>query len=162
MIRRPPRSTQAKTLFPYTTLFRSHKDHITRERDRPHSYRYGPQPRGRTTPSSSRESATAMKMAVESMEMAPGAIPRPGRVTEHRLSIPRILSTMVAALRNVSWMEADYFRVFDSEGINRRRGDAGRCTEWAHHARARPGLNRAWAPRKRAFLEHTNSDWTEF
>ena len=24
MIRRPPRSTQAKTLFPYTTLFRSH------------------------------------------------------------------------------------------------------------------------------------------
>ena len=25
MIRRPPRSTQAKTLFPYTTLFRSEK-----------------------------------------------------------------------------------------------------------------------------------------
>ena len=27
MIRRPPRSTQAKTLFPYTTLFRSHSTH---------------------------------------------------------------------------------------------------------------------------------------
>ena len=26
MIRRPPRSTQAKTLFPYTTLFRSYRD----------------------------------------------------------------------------------------------------------------------------------------
>ena len=29
MIRRPPRSTQAKTLFPYTTLFRSLKDKET-------------------------------------------------------------------------------------------------------------------------------------
>src|SRR3546814_9350129 len=31
MIRRPPRSTRTDTLFPYTTLFRSHKD----ERPRP-------------------------------------------------------------------------------------------------------------------------------
>ena len=29
-----------------------------------------------------------MEMAVESMEMAPGAIPRPGRVTEQRLLSP--------------------------------------------------------------------------
>ena len=28
MIRRPPRSTQAKTLFPYTTLFRSPKNKV--------------------------------------------------------------------------------------------------------------------------------------
>src|SRR3546814_7767903 len=27
MIRRPPRSTRTDTLFPYTTLFRSHRDH---------------------------------------------------------------------------------------------------------------------------------------
>src|SRR3546814_6659755 len=27
MIRRPPRSTRTDTLFPYTTLFRSHSDH---------------------------------------------------------------------------------------------------------------------------------------
>src|SRR3546814_2424466 len=27
MIRRPPRSTRSDTLFPYTTLFRSHADH---------------------------------------------------------------------------------------------------------------------------------------
>ena len=85
-----------------------------------------------------------MEMAVESMEMAPGAIPHPGRVPEQRLSVPRILSVMVAALRNVSWMEADCFRVFASDGINRQRGDAGRCTEWAHHAEARPGLDRIW------------------
>ena len=57
---------------------------------RPHSYRYDPQPRGRTTPSSSWESATTMKMSVESMEMAPGAIPRPGRVPEQRLLSPKI------------------------------------------------------------------------
>ena len=29
MIRRPPRSTQAKTLFPYTTLFRSNAPHFS-------------------------------------------------------------------------------------------------------------------------------------
>ena len=32
MIRRPPRSTQAKTLFPYTTLFRSQREMGERER----------------------------------------------------------------------------------------------------------------------------------
>ena len=62
-----------------------------------------------------------MEMAVESMEMAPGAIPRPGRVPEQRLSVPRILSAMVAALRNVSWTEADCFRVFVLERIYRRK-----------------------------------------
>src|SRR3954447_23872918 len=47
-----------------------------------------PQPQGRTTPSSSGESAMAMKMVVESMEMAPGAIPHSGRVPEQRLLSP--------------------------------------------------------------------------
>jgi hypothetical protein len=46
--------------------------------------------RGKTTHSSSWESATAMEMAVESMEMALGAIPRPGRVPEQRLLSPEI------------------------------------------------------------------------
>ena len=55
-------------------------------------------------------------------------------------SVPRILSAMVAALRNSSWNMALYFRVFDSEGINRRRGEAGRCTECPHHPWARPRL----------------------
>jgi hypothetical protein len=31
-----------------------------------------------------------MEMAVESMEMAPGAIPHPGRVSEQRLLSPKI------------------------------------------------------------------------
>jgi hypothetical protein len=60
------------------------------ERDEPHSYRYSPQPQGRTTPSLSWETATAMEMAVESMEMAPGAIPRPGRVPKQRLLSPEL------------------------------------------------------------------------
>ena len=34
MIRRPPRSTQAKTLFPYTTLFRSPRGHALESRTR--------------------------------------------------------------------------------------------------------------------------------
>jgi hypothetical protein len=60
------------------------------ERDEPHSYRYIPQPRGRTTPFSSWETATSIKMAVESMEMALGAIPHPGRVPERRILSPKI------------------------------------------------------------------------
>ena len=47
---------------------------------------------GRTTPSSSWETATAMKMAVVSMEMTPGAIPRPGRVPEQELLTPETRS----------------------------------------------------------------------
>ena len=38
-----------------------------------------------------------MKMAVESMEMAPGAIPRPGRVPEQRLLSPELGFAMTAA-----------------------------------------------------------------
>jgi hypothetical protein len=59
------------------------------ERDKPHNYRYSPQSQGRTTLSSSWELATTMKMAVESMEMAPGAIPCPGRMPEQRLLSPK-------------------------------------------------------------------------
>ena len=32
-----------------------------------------------------------MKMAVESMEMAPGAIPRPGKVPEQRVLSPKLV-----------------------------------------------------------------------
>src|SRR5213075_3348017 len=44
MIRRPPRSTQQGTLFPYTTLFRS-RDRARRPDARPSR---GPRPRGRS------------------------------------------------------------------------------------------------------------------
>ena len=85
-----------------------------------------------------------MEMAVESMEMAPGAIPRPGRVPKQRLSVPRISSTMVAALWNFSWTEADCFRVFVSERIYRqkRRREAVPGGPTPCPGTARPG--RAW------------------
>ena len=38
-----------------------------------------------------------MEMTVESMEMAPGAIPRPGRVPEQRLLSPELGFAMTAA-----------------------------------------------------------------
>src|SRR4051794_35931202 len=67
-------------------------DHIKitpQEREiEPHSYGTAPQPRGRTTPSSSGETKMAMKMVVESMEMAPGAIPHSGRLPEQRILSP--------------------------------------------------------------------------
>ena len=62
---------------------------------------------------------------MESMEMAPGAIPRPGRVPKQRLSVPRISSAMVAALWNSSWKIDRVLRVFASEEMNRRRGGGG-------------------------------------
>jgi hypothetical protein len=52
-----------------------------------------------------------MKMAVESMEMAPRAIPYPDRVPEQRLLCPQNWSSIAAALRNFSWMDANSFRV---------------------------------------------------
>ena len=88
-----------------------------------------------------------MEMAVESMEMAPGAIPRPGRVPDQRLSVPRISFAMVAMLWNFSWNSDRVVRVFASEEINRRRGDARRWPRWAHHAQARP---RPWIDETRA------------
>ena len=41
-----------------------------------------------------------MEMAVESMEMAPGAIPRPGRVPKQRLLSPELGFRMAAELWN--------------------------------------------------------------
>ena len=85
-----------------------------------------------------------MKMVVELMEMAPGAITHPGRVPKQRLSVPRISFVMVAALWNSSWNIDRVFRVFTSGEINKRRGDARRWPRWAHHAQAWPSLARAW------------------
>src|SRR3546814_4380699 len=45
MIRRPPRSTRTDTLFPYTTLFRSHPTHRRRTRPTRSCRRHGPRQR---------------------------------------------------------------------------------------------------------------------
>src|SRR3546814_20379401 len=45
MIRRPPRSTRTDTLFPYTTLFRSHEETVVESAPHPGRPGHGPQDR---------------------------------------------------------------------------------------------------------------------
>jgi hypothetical protein len=52
--------------------------------------------------------------------------------------VPRTLSSMVAALWNFSWMDADCFRVFASEAFYRRKGDVRGHPRGPHHTVARP------------------------
>jgi hypothetical protein len=58
-----------------------------------------------------------MKMAVESMKMAlrDNSPSRQGAGT--KIFDPRNLSSMAAELRNFSWMEAIFFRIFASGAI---------------------------------------------
>ena len=84
------------------------------ERDKPHSYR-----------------------------MAPGAIPRPGRVPEQRFLSPRNLSLMAAARQTFSWKMIHSFRVLASGAINRPKYD-GQRRPWApHHVPGQPEGGRA-------------------
>ena len=72
-----------------------------------------PQPRWRTTPSSSWEREMAMKMAPVLMKMAPGAIPRPGRVPERSFCPPN-LDFGAAAARNLSGSLVNIFSVYSA------------------------------------------------
>ena len=65
----------------------------------PSSYSYEPIVRGNYSRS--------IMEAAPSMKMAPGALPRPGRVPEQRLMSPETCFRLAAELRNFSWMEAD-------------------------------------------------------
>jgi hypothetical protein len=55
-------------------------------------------------------------------------------------SVPRNWSSMVAALWNFSWIDADSFRVFASEDFYRRNGDVRGWPGGPHHLVARPGV----------------------
>jgi hypothetical protein len=59
------------------------------------------------------------------------SLSRQGARTE--TSVPRNWSSMAAALRNFSWMEADSFRVFVSEAIYRRKGEIRGHLRGPHH-----------------------------
>ena len=110
------------------------QDHIMRERERDNhiATSTSPQPRGGTTPASSWEAATLMKMT-------PGALPHPGRVPEQRLLSPKLGFWIVAELGCVSGKILRYGSELGQEGIYGRRGDARRCPRppGAHQARAR-------------------------
>jgi len=79
-----------------------------------------------------------MKMAVESMEMAPGALPRPDRVSEQRLMSPELGFLVAAELRSFSGEIVDSFRVFGAGAIYRPKGNARACTRRPHHVAAPP------------------------
>jgi hypothetical protein len=53
--------------------------------------------------------------------------------------VPQNWSSMAAALRNFSWMEADSFKVFTSGAIYRRKGDVRGHPRGPHHTMAWPG-----------------------
>ena len=67
-----------------------------------------------------------MKMAVASMEMAPGAIPRPGRVPKQRLLSPELGFFVAAELRNSSGEIVDSSVSFRSGEIYSPKGVARR------------------------------------
>ena len=79
-----------------------------------------------------------MMEAVASMEMAPGALPRPGRVPEQRLLSPELGFWMAAEIRVVFRKILRVSRVLGQEGFYRRRGDTRRCTSKRHPTSAPP------------------------
>jgi hypothetical protein len=85
------------------------------ERDNHIATDTSPQPRGGTTPASSWEAATSMKMA-------PGALPRPGRVPEQRLLSPELGFWMAAELGRVSGKILRCLWFLGQEATYRRRG----------------------------------------
>ena len=101
-----------------------------------------------------------MEMAVESMEMAPGAIPRPGWVPEQRLLSPE------SRLRRRRRYGTFRGFLLGSLGFSIWRHligeEATRGGARGAHTTPGRGLDRAWAPRKRAFMEHTNLDWVGY
>ena len=105
-----------------------------------------PQPRWRTTPSSSWEAATTMMEAVASMEMAPGALPRPGKVPKQRLLSPELGFLVAVELRSFSGEIDDCFVSFMSGAIYSPKGVARRCTRRRHHTwgRLRPNRAQVW------------------
>jgi hypothetical protein len=59
------------------------------------------------------------------------------QAAETETFVPQTSSSMVAALRNFSWMDADSFRVFTSMTIYRRKGGVRGWPGGPHHTLAR-------------------------
>ena len=89
-----------------------------------------------------------MKVAVASMEMAPGVIPRPGKVPKQRLLSPELGFLVAAELWNSSGEIVDPLRIFTVEAIYSAKGVARRCTRRPRHPSTPPPswprLGMAW------------------
>jgi hypothetical protein len=83
-------------------------------------------------------------MVVESIEMALGAIPRPGRVPEQRLLSPEIGLRWRRRYGTFHGWVPWWFRVFALGAIYRRKGKVGRCPRGPHHGQAWPGGATTW------------------
>ena len=88
---------------------------------------------------------------MELMEMALGAIPRPGRVPKQRLLSPELGFLVAAAQRNSSMEKASVLGLRNLGGISRRKGEGGGGSRAPHPVLARPGgyprREGVWAPR---------------
>ena len=91
-----------------------------------------------------------MKMAVESMEMAPGAVPRPGRVPEQRLMSPESClrrRRSYGTFRGRRLIDLGFTR---RETSYRRKGEVGGGQGAPDHPEARlgpgPRLGLVWPP----------------
>ena len=74
------------------------------------------------------------------MKMAPGAIPRLGRVPE-RSFYPPNLDFGAAAARNFSGSLVNIFRVYSAGAIYGRKGSSRRFPRRSRHTSARPDFN---------------------
>ena len=127
------------------------------------------QPGEETAARCSHGAAAALEMAMLSMEMAPGALPRPDRVPKQRLLSPELGFLVAAELRNSSGEIVDSFRVFTAEAIYSPKGVARRCTRWPHHPPAPPPSRsyegmvwRLWASPRLVLLVPESSGVLEF
>ena len=94
------------------------------ERDKPHSYQHEPSAPMVNYSLLIMEREMAMKMALVVMKMAPGAIPRPGRMPERSFCPPN-LDFGVAAARNFSGSLVNILRVYSAGAIYGRKGSSG-------------------------------------
>src|SRR3546814_7936330 len=87
MIRRPPRSTRTDTLFPYTTLFRSVREHPAQGREewRPSA----PEGRGRSRPR--RAELLDLGQLQRQARVGHGAAPGHGRSEEHTSELQSLM-----------------------------------------------------------------------
>ena len=75
-----------------------------------------------------------MKMAVASMEMAPGAISRPGKVPKQRLLSPETCLRWRRSYKTFRGLRLIDLGFSHREAIYRRKGEVGGHPRGPHHA----------------------------
>ena len=118
----------------------SHKDHTMWERDKPHSYRTSPQPRWRTTPSSSWKQQRRWRWRWRRWRWLRGQFPVPARY-RNRTFWPPKRSFVAAEHGDVFGSFVNCVRVYSAGAIYGPKGSFRRFPRPPHVASARPDLN---------------------